>query len=105
MKDPDLVGTAGDPHRGNFLVLYLRLQGEGVVEASFQCHGCAPAIAAGSLLSERLEGATLAEAAAWDASRVEAELGGLPRSKRHCAELAAEALRDALRRGPGGREA
>ncbi len=98
MERPHVIGTAGDPRRGNFLVLYLRFEGERVGAASFQCHGCAPAIAAGSLLAKRLEGSTLTEAAGWDAARIEAELGGLPRSKRHCAALAAEALRDALAR-------
>jgi NifU-like protein involved in Fe-S cluster formation len=98
MERPDRVGTAGTPARGPFLVLYLRLVGQRIEEASFQTYGCAPAIAAGSLLAERLPGVTLAEARAWTAPAIEAALGGLPRHKRVCAELAAQAL--ALALGP-----
>ena len=102
MEAPDRVGAAGTPASGPFLVLYLRLEGERIAEASFQTYGCAPAIAAGSLLAERLPGTTLAAARAWTAPAIEAALGGLPRHKRACAELAAQALELALVPPPGG---
>src|SRR5690606_26047515 len=81
-----------------FLVLYLKVAdaGDRITAASFQTYGCAPAIASGSLLAERLPGLTLAEAAAWDADAIETALGGFPPHKRGCAILAAEALVQAL---------
>lgn len=96
MQDPDRVGQAGTPAQGPFVVLYLRLAGERISQASFQTFGCAPAIAAGSLLCERLSGATLADAAAWTEEALNEALGGLPNHKRICTELTIAALNDAL---------
>lgn len=96
MPDPDLVGKAGMPGRGPFLVLYLRLEEDRISAASFQTYGCAPAIASGSLLAERLPGSTRAEAARWTAEEIAEALGGVPEEKRHCPLLAAQALEAAL---------
>ena len=97
MQAPDVVGRAGTPGRGNFMLLYLRLDGARVLEASYQTYGCCPAIAAGSLLVEQLADADLAEARArWTEPAINAALGGLPRHKRHCSRLAAEALEHAF---------
>lgn len=96
MPDPDRVGVAGVPGRGPFVVLYLKLAGERIEAASFQTYGCAPAIAAGSLLAERLPGSTLEAARGWTDDAITQALGGLPPHKRHCSALAAEALVRAL---------
>lgn len=96
MVDPDLVGTAGTPGRGPFLVLYLRIEGERIVAASFQTYGCAPAIASGSLLAERLPGSTRREASGWSTEAIASALGGVPEEKQHCPALAAQALAAAL---------
>ena len=96
MPDADRVGTAGRPGSGPFVVLYFKLEGACIQAASFQTYGCAPAIAAASLLCERLPGTPVAEAARWTAQEIERELGGLPAHKRVCAELAAAALVAAL---------
>lgn len=98
LADPDVVGRAGTPGRGNYMALYLALEGERITQASFQTYGCCPAIAAGSMLVERIQGQTRAEASAWDEAAICAALGGLPRHKRHCSRLAADALADALGR-------
>lgn len=102
MRDPDLVGTSGTPGRGNFMVLYVRLEGDRVAEASYQTYGCCPAIAAGSLLTESLAGSTRAELAEWDEPRLNQALGGLPRAKRHCSALAIDALERVLEAWPSG---
>lgn len=96
MQDPDAVGTAGTPGRGPFMVLYLKIVNRRISAARFQTYGCAPAIAAGSLLTERLVGLSLPEALAWTEPALVHELGGLPAHKRHCSELAVLALRAAL---------
>lgn len=96
MPDPDRVGAAGTPGHGPFVVLYLKLAEDRIEAASFQTYGCAPAIAAGSLLAERLPGTTLEGARAWTDEAITEALGGLPSHKRHCSALAAEALTRAL---------
>lgn len=96
MEAPDLVGRAGARNGGPFMTLFLKLEGERIAAASFQTFGCAPAIAAGSLLAEQLPGALLAEATSrWTEEAIHEALGGLPDHKRHCSALAAEALASA----------
>lgn len=96
MERPDIVGKAGDPGAGPFMLLFLRIEGERVKDASYQTYGCGPAIAAGSLVTERLLSASRAEAQQWDEQVVHEALGGLPPAKRHCSRLAATALENAL---------
>lgn len=69
-----------------------RLRGEILDEVRFETYGCVPAIAAASFLSEAVRGRTLEDASRWTVESLVAALGGLPGNKRHCAELALEAL-------------
>ncbi len=96
MQAPDVIGQAGKAGKGPFVVLYLKLSGDQIAEASFQTYGCCPAIAAASLLAEQLTGLTRLSAQAWDEPAINEALGGLPKHKRHCSALAATALRHAL---------
>ncbi len=96
MTDPDLVGRAGDPSSGPFMLLFFKIEDRRIVKASFQTYGCAPAIAAGSLVTEKLTGATRDEALRWDEGTIAAALGGLPMQKMNCATIAATAVRSAL---------
>ncbi len=96
MEAPSVVGKAGEPGNGPFMLIFLRVEGEQIRDASYQTYGCGPAIAAGSVVTERLKGAVRDEAALWGEKDVNEALGGLPASKRHCSALAASALKDAL---------
>ena len=58
--------------------------------------GCPAARAVASFLAERLTGMTLLEARALDERALDEAIGGLPRLKRHAAQLAADALAAAL---------
>jgi NifU-like protein involved in Fe-S cluster formation len=93
LENPDGEGFAGRRRAGPFFRLTARLEGDRLSEVRFQTYGCAPAIAAGSVLSEAIRGKTLGEAGTWNLERLLAALGGLPDDKMHCAELAMEALR------------
>jgi nitrogen fixation NifU-like protein len=96
MEKPDVVGKAGEPGRGPFMLLYLRVEGEAIRDASYQTYGCGPAIAAGSVLTEKLYGVSCEEARLWNERDVNDALGGLPANKRHCSALAVSALKNAL---------
>lgn len=102
MERPDATGKAGEPGRGPFMLIYLRFENERIKAASYQTYGCGPAIAAGSLLTEKVTGVTREEARHWDEAAITEALGGLPPEKRHCSALAAEALRMALGGGEVG---
>ncbi len=96
LENPDAVGVAGEPGRGNYMVLHLQLYGDTITACGFQTFGCAPAIAAGSMVTELVKGCTVAGALALTPEELEQALGGLPLGRRHCAALAIQALHDAL---------
>lgn len=76
--------------------LYLSLDGGGIRQARFQAFGCAPSVAAGSVLTEMLCGMDLDTASGITPGQIDAALGGLPPLKNHCATLAVDALKAAL---------
>ena len=73
-----------------------------VADAGFDASGCGATIAAGSAVVGLVRGAPLLVAARVSAKEIASELGGLGASKRHAAELAADALHRAL--GSAARE-
>jgi len=96
MDEPDVVGQAGAPGQGPFMVLHLATDDDHIVDAKFQTYGCGPAIAAGSLLTELIMSRSCAECARLSAGDIVDGLGGMPEEKMHCAQLAVDALRNAL---------
>ncbi len=94
--DADLEGHAGGRRGGPFMHFSARVRTEIIEEIRFQTYGCAPAIAAGSVLTAALKGKALQDAWFWDEEKLLEELGGLPDDKRHCARLAIDALRDLI---------
>ena len=96
LSDADVVGKAGEPGRGNYMVLYFKLDGDRIAECAFMTYGCPPAIAAGSLVTELVRGKQVAEAMELTPAQVEEALGGLPLGRKHCAALAIEALHAAF---------
>lgn len=94
LENPDGEGFAGGRRAGPFMSFTARLKGDVLEEVRFQTYGCAPAIAAGSYLSEEIRGKGVQDAAQWDVPRLLEALGGLPDDKLHCATLAIAALKD-----------
>ncbi|WP_058557027.1 Fe-S cluster assembly sulfur transfer protein SufU [Thiohalocapsa sp. ML1] len=66
MVDAHRTVEADNPLCGDRLTLYLKLDddGEHIADLSFQGSGCAISVASASLLTQRLKGATVAEAEA-----------------------------------------
>ncbi|MDX2032957.1 MAG: iron-sulfur cluster assembly scaffold protein [Blastocatellia bacterium] len=96
MNDATARGEATNPVCGDRLHLYLKVEGDRIAAAAFQVQGCPPSIAAGSVLTEMLTGASLDAARALAPRDVTAALERLPRNKEHCSILAIDALRAAL---------
>ena len=96
MHSPDLVGIAGFPGQGRFLMCYLKVCGEQVVDASFTCHGCGVTIACGSALVEAAIGTTLAECQLIEPADLVRILDGIPADVADRAAFAVAALRDAI---------
>jgi tRNA-specific 2-thiouridylase len=90
------TGAAGGAACGDLIRVSLRVRDEKVVDCGFDARGCGAATAAGSAATSLAHGSSLVEAARIGADDVARELGGLIPSKRHAAELAADALHRAL---------
>ncbi|HEV2426133.1 MAG TPA: iron-sulfur cluster assembly scaffold protein [Terriglobia bacterium] len=99
LADATVVAEAANPVCGDVIKIWLRLEQGRVVAASFKAAGCAPAIACGSWLAERLAcGASVTALGAISPEEIETGLGGLPAASRHAAQLAVDALRKAISR-------
>lgn len=110
LEGADGVGEVTNPACGDSLRFSIRLDAAGrVAAARFKAFGCGGAIAASSLATELVIGKTLEELARFGARAIDEALGGLPRGKGHCADLAADGVRTAAaaagRRSAGERRA
>jgi len=90
------TGAAGGAACGDLIRVAVSLDGDCVAEAGFDADGCGAVTAAGSALTELITGAPALGAARVGAGEIAAALGGLVPSKRHAAELAADAYHRAL---------
>jgi len=97
MEDATVYSYAGSPACGDMIAIYLKIEDERIVKATFESYGCAANIAASSILTEMIMGKTLKEAWRVTWRDVSDELGGLPAIKYHCGILAVGALRRAIR--------
>ena len=96
LEDATHVGREGQPGAGNYMVIYLKVEGGKIARATFQTYGCVGAIACGSELTQMIMGKTPEEALAVTPEQLLRSLGGLPLGKEHCAGLTVGALRNAL---------
>jgi NifU-like protein involved in Fe-S cluster formation len=97
MDTPDMVGRSSLHGHAPEATLYLKVDGGVVSDAKFQAFGCAALLASCSVLTDLVIGQPLATCAKFSAHDVAKTLDGIPPDKMFCAELAIEALRDALR--------
>ena len=96
IPDADGVGEIGDPTCGDFMKVWIKVEGDVIVDAKFKCQGCPSAIAAGSMMTEMVIERDLDEAMALTDEQVADALGGLPEAKMHCSNLGASALYAAI---------
>jgi nitrogen fixation NifU-like protein len=97
MDAPNVVGIAGVPGQGRYLIVYLRLAAGRISQATFEAHGCGVTIACGSVLTGIVSECTPEECADLAPEHLIDALDGIPSDKRDCAGFALHALRDALK--------
>ena len=96
LEDADAHGQAGMPGQGPYTAVWLRMEGDTIVAASFDTYTCPAATATASWLTRWAEGKTLEQAAVITPEMLVQVLGGLPLAKEHTAYLAVKALNSAI---------
>jgi nitrogen fixation NifU-like protein len=98
MPEPDghalLRGSCGDT-----MEIFLRIHDSQIETAAFMTDGCGPTVACGSMLTRMVQGKSLEEAGALEASELIIALDGLPPEHIHCATLAVDTLHEAMKNG------
>jgi len=97
INDADGVGTVGNPTCGDVMTIYIKVKDEKIDDIKFKTFGCAAAVATSSILTEMAKGKMLDDALNITRDDVANKLGGLPSIKLHCSNLAADALREAIK--------
>jgi len=97
IKNPDGFGKVGNPVCGDVMAIYIKVKNNMIIDIKFKTFGCSAAIATSSVLTEMVKGKTIDEALKITRNDVANELGGLPAIKMHCSNLAADALREAIK--------
>ena len=82
---------------GESMKIWLRVRDDIVVDAGFWTNGCAATIACGSMSTDLVKGKPVTQALAISARDIADALVELPEGNFHCAELAAQTLRMALK--------
>jgi nitrogen fixation NifU-like protein len=76
--------------------MFIKVNGDKIIEAKFKTFGCGAAIATSSILTERIKGATLDEALTISEETSTEVLSQLPKEKVPCFTLATDALKLAI---------
>ncbi|MFH1445455.1 MAG: iron-sulfur cluster assembly scaffold protein [Nanoarchaeota archaeon] len=102
MKDPDGVGKVGNPVCGDMMVIYIKIGrdkiGKEIIDdIKVETFGCVAAIATSSVLTDIVKGKTLEYAKGITNKDVANALEKLPPLKMHCSNLAADALKEAIK--------
>ena len=82
---------------GDTMEIYLKVRDGRVRNASFLTDGCGTTIASDSMATELAKGKSISEAQKITQQDVLNALGGLPEDSLHCALLAANTLREAIK--------
>ena len=87
-----ITGSCGDT-----MEIYLVIKNAGITNATFWTDGCGSSIASGSMVTEMVKGKSISEARGITEDDILDALEGLPEESLHCALLAANALREAIK--------
>jgi nitrogen fixation NifU-like protein len=82
---------------GDTMAIWLRVEANVVVAATFASDGCGATLACGSMLTEMVRGKSIPQALGISQSDALDALGGLPEGNEHCALLAVDTLRAAIK--------
>jgi nitrogen fixation protein NifU and related proteins len=96
IEDADGIGEIGDPECGDFMKVYVKVEGDHVTDVKYQIKGCPASIACASAMTELAIGSNLDAAMMINDEDIVNVLDGLPEHKLHCSVLGATGLRKAI---------
>ena len=96
MQDADGFARVTGPC-GDTMEIWLKVNNDVIAGAAFMTDGCGPSIASGSIVTEIARGKTISNAQKITQRDVLDALGGLPEESEHCALLATDTLKAAVR--------
>ncbi len=89
LEDADVQLGGGNPGCGDLITMYLKLDDDRITGVSFDGEGCTISQAGGSIISEMIEGMTVAEVKALGTDTMVEEMGDdIVKSRVRCATLA-----------------
>jgi len=96
MKDADAFGRITGPC-GDTMEIWLKVNGGVVIAASFATDGCVATMSTGSMVTELIKVKPIGEVLRVSQQDILGALDGLPEENRHCALLAADTLKRAVK--------
>ena len=81
---------------GDTMEYYLKIDGDSIVDVSYQTDGCNSSHAAGGMTAEMARGLMISDAEKLSQQDVLDALGGLPEENQHCALLSTNTLKEAI---------
>lgn len=96
LPEANAVAEESNPVCGDRLRLSLAIHNDRIEAARYLAYGCPPTLVCGSVLTELIQGKTIAEARNLTRADLLNAIGGLPSRKHHAAALAIEALNAAV---------
>jgi nitrogen fixation NifU-like protein len=97
LAPPALTVEVSNPACGDILRLSVSFEGDRVRDVRYKVRGCTASIAAGSALTEWMQGKTRTDLAKFDSAIVDEAVGGLPEASKHAAALCRDGVRALLR--------
>ena len=96
IEDANGVGEVGNAKCGDIMRMYLKIEGNTIVDVKFMTFGCGAAIATSSMATDLVKGKKIEDALKLTNKAVMEALDGLPAVKVHCSVLAEEAVKAAV---------
>jgi nitrogen fixation NifU-like protein len=96
LSGADAEARLEHPVCGDVMRLAVKLREGTITESRFQTRGCVASIAAGSCLTEMIQGKSISEAAQLDREQLVEALGGLENASMHASHLAIDVLQQVL---------
>jgi nitrogen fixation NifU-like protein len=105
LSEADATADVENPVCGDVIRISIKMNGDRIQEIRFKAKGCVPAIACGSALTELVRRKTPQEARRMKRDDLVAAVGGLPQASTHAAQMALDALFNALAQIDSARKA